>query len=190
MNLKNVDGVLFYSFAADSYGNNNIEEMWLKFTGCFREDEKNFIDELSSKNICDISSFDLERFAKIKRQMEVHELLPKYIERRCSEEEHSLVYDFVTKSLVDFIDTRITDDEKILASDFVNSLSKDKLKEYIDLKKDNYDELSFYDAYVLFIANKKYYRLVNAENSEKLRLKNAKYNQDLIRHLVKDYGML
>ena len=188
--LKNINGLLFYSFACDSYGNNNTEEMWLKFTGYLREDEKELLRKIQSSFVTDIAPDDLEMYASIKRQMEVHKLLPKYIEQNCSDEEHSIVFDFVTKSLVDFIESRMTDEEKRNASTFVQSMPKDILKDFIDSNKDKYNELSVYEAYVLYLANDTYYRIVSNERIERQRIEDAVYNQNLVKHLVRDYGIL
>ena len=185
--LKNVDGILFYAIANDCYGNMNTKEMWLKFSGHLKEEEKKLLKEIQNSDITSISEDKLEKYIKIKNQIDVHKLLPKYYAQECNEKEHSLVYDFVTNSLKDFIDDRMTQEEKDGADNLVYSMSKDDLKNFINDLDGKYMELSTYIAYMLFLAKERYYYIDDIEKMEIRRIKDAQRNRNLIKHLVNDY---
>ncbi len=188
--LKNQDEKLFYVIANDIGYCNNSKEMWLKFSGHLKDDEKELLSEIQNENITDISLDKLEKYCKIKRQMEVHKLLPKYFEQRCSVKEHNLVYDFVTSSLKDFIESRMTEEEMTGAYTLVSSMTKDDLKKFIDYLDGKFMELSTYMAYVLLLANKRYYEMDNMEQMEARRIENAQSASRLSRQLAKDYGII
>jgi len=188
--LKNQDGILFYAIASDIGYCNNPEEVWLKFSGYLKEDEKELLSKIQNDDITNISFDKLEKYSQIKRQMEVHKLLPKYFEQKCSEEEHNIVYDFVTSSLKKFIESRLTDEEITGAYTLVSSMSKDDLKKFIDYLNGKFMELSVYMAYVLLIANKRYYEIDNIEQMEARRIESAQSASRLRRQLAKDYGII
>ncbi len=168
----------------------NIDiEIWIKFINHYKESELDFLDECKKKSIDDMSAEELNRYTRLSKQNKIAMLFNKYKERKCTKEEHDAVRKNIEKHhLETFVASRMTKEEKDSASKFIDNLSKEELEKYIDANKDNYESLSVYDAYVLFIAREKLHD-INAREHAKETMRRDAYNaQHLVKSLMRDFG--
>ena len=126
---------------------------------------------------------------RIKKQIEISKLLLKYKEKQCTKEEYDQVVEFMHTSLKNFVDNRITDEEKSMAKLIVSNLTtKQDLKEYIESNEGRYDSLNILTAYTLFIVKEKLYNIDHNELNKKIIIEKRNRELNLIRSLARDYG--
>jgi hypothetical protein len=131
----------------------------------------------------------MEKYHNIKKQMVTSELLVKYKNKECTQEEHNQVVEFMHTSLKEFVRSRLTEEELDSANIFIKTLeAKEQLQKYIDSQEANYMDLSIYNAYVLFIAKEKLYYLQQEATNEKIRSEQVERAIKLKKSLVRDYG--
>ena len=180
-----------YTIQVDSYVINKPFKTWEKFASYLKDDEIIFLERIKSSDITTLSVSDLEKYNKIKNQIEVSKLIGKYSNQSCTNEEHDLVYNFVNKSLNDFMEDRMSEEEKVNARLFASSLkTKEELENYINDKESKYDELSAYEAYELYVVKTRHYAITTCENNEKNRIETLQRERNLRRKLISDYGVI
>ena len=187
---SNKKGILYYLVISDSCANmSNALDIWIKFTSYISPDDLLFIDEIQNKKVASYSEKELDRYYKLKKQIEMSKLLLKYKKQECNEDEYDKVVEFMKTSLREYVRSKVTDEEMISASKFVDNLyNAGTLEEYIDIKQKKYDKLDIYEAYVLFTAKERLYDIRQKELNERiLRESKEEYNH-LIKKLARDYG--
>ena len=154
---------LSYLTISDSYANDNTLDIWIKFTEHLKQDELLLIN----KDISSLSQLELDKYNSIKKQLNMSLLFRKYKNKECTKEEHDFVLSYMHNSLKSFVKNRMTNEEQSSAYSFISTLSKDEIIEYINQKEEKYDELSAYEAYVLFIAKEQLYNKEQTEYNKK-----------------------
>jgi hypothetical protein len=184
------ESTLLYPIISDSYANiDNALDIWMKFTSYLKPEELLFIDELKDKNISSISQSEMDKYNNIRKQIVTSELLVKYKNKECTQEEHNQVVEFMHTYLKKFIKSRLTEEALDSANIFIETLeTEEQLKKYINLQEVNYMDLNIYNAYVLFIAKEKLYYLQQKSINEKIRSEQFERAISLKRSLVRDYG--
>lgn len=163
---------LSYAVTCDSYANvHNALEIWIKFTGLSKE-EIDFINELNQFPIYLIDVDKIQKYLKIRERIELTKLLIKYKNRKCTQEEHDKVVDYMQNtSLRNLVNSGVSEEEKKKASLFLNDFETiGDLKKYIESQENDYTELSIYDAYILFYAKEKLYNIEQRESNLKKSL--------------------
>ena len=168
----------------------NIDiDIWIKFVSYFKKSELEFLEDMKNKDIDDMEVSELERYTELSRQNKVANLFKKYKEKNCTKEEHDAVKKFMEQNdLENFVNSRMTDEEIGDARSFINDLTKDQLQEYINVTNLNYENLSVYDAYVLFIAKERLYAIETMDFVEDTMRKEAENAQHLHMSLLRDFG--
>lgn len=184
------DSTLSYPIISDSFANiNNALDIWIKFTSYLKPEELLLMHELSNKEISSFSQYEMDEYYRIKKQIEISKLLLKYKEKQCTKEEYDQVVEFMHASLKNFVDNRITDEEKSMAKIIVSNLTtKQDLKEYIESNEGRYDSLNILTAYTLFIVKEKLYNIEHNELNKKIIIEKRNRELNLIRSLARDYG--
>lgn len=112
----------------------------------------------------------MDEYNRIRKQIEISELLVKYKNKACTYEEHEQVIQFMNISLKSFVQSRLTEEELITTAKYISQLeTKQQLQEYIELHQIKYEDLSTYDAYILFMVKEKIYHLNQKELNENPR---------------------
>lgn len=182
---------LSYPVSCDSYANvSNALEIWIKFTSYFSKEEIEYINELNQLPIYLIQADKIQKYLKIRERMELSKLLIKYKNRKCTQEEHDKVVDYMQNtSLRILVNSRVSEEEKKKVSLFLNDFETiGYLKKYIESKGNDYTELSIYDAYILFYAKEKLYNIEQSELNDKIRNEKIERASSLKKSLTKDYG--
>lgn len=131
----------------------------------------------------------MDEYYRIKKQLLISELLVKYKNQDCTQEEHEQVVEFMKTSLKSFVKSRLSEKEVELASIYISDLEmNEQLKEYINSQQEMYDHLSIYEAYVLFEAKERLYYLEQRKLNEKNRSEQIKRVASLKNSLIRDYG--
>ena len=182
---------LSYPVSCDSYANvSNALEIWIKFTSYFSKEEIEYINELNQLPIYLILADKIQKYLKIREKMELSKLLIKYKNRKCTQEEHDKVVDYMQNtSLRNLVNSRVSEEEKEKVSLFLNDFETiGDLKKYIESKDNDYTELSIHDAYILFYAKEKLYNIEQSELNDKIRNEKIEKASSLKKSLIRDYG--
>jgi len=188
--IDNNSTLLSYPVISDSYANlENALDIWMKFTGYLRPEELLFLEEVKDKNFDSISPNEMDEYYRIKKQLLISELLLKYKNKECTEEEHNQVFEFMHTSLKSFVQSRLADDEIKLAFKYISELEiNEQLKKYIETQQKIYENLNVYESYILFEAKERLYYLEQKKLNEQIRSEQEKRNASLKKSLIKDYG--
>ena len=183
-----------YVTITDSYANKNTLDIYIKFISYFTDEDIIFLDNLIDKDISLLTQVELDKYYKLKAQLNMSELFKKYRDRKCTDEEHDIVLDFMkNNSLKSFVRKSVNADDKVKAYKFIEDLfneSIESLKEYIDLTERRYDELSVYDSYVLFEAKEYLYRIEQGQLNEKIESELLEHEKKLRKSLIRNYGLI
>lgn len=122
--------------------------------------------------------------------MELSKLLIKYKNRKCTQEEHDKVVDYMQNTFLrNLVNSRVSEEEKKKVFLFLNNFETIRdLKKYIESKGNDYTELSIYDAYILFYAKEKLYNIEQSEINDKIRNEKIERASSLKKSLTRDYG--
>ena len=165
--MRNNEDRMDYPVKSDSEANlNNALDIWLKFTSSLKSEELLFVGNIKNKKISKLSFEDVQKFNRIKEQLEMSKLFVKYKKKECTKEEHDKVSNYMNNSLRDFVKSRVSEEEIESANEFVDELSKKSLEEFIRINQAKYSELDIYDAYVLFIAKERLHQLFQKEANQ------------------------
>lgn len=164
--------------------------IWMKTTNYLRKDEVEFLNTIKEKNVLDLTVEELEKYSKIKKQMEVSKLLSKYEDHNCTEEEHDLVCDFMDENSIEsFMRSRLTEEEAINSFSFVASLKdKNELEEFVHNEEENFDNLTVQELFTLYQACSRLKNINDRELNDRIRDEQIRRDQALIRSLNRDYG--
>lgn len=164
-------------------------DIWIKFVSYLKEDEVLFLESIKNKDIDSLSQNDFDNYYRIKSQINMSKLLKKYKNRECNKEEHDYVFNYMKNNdLESFINNRMTDEENNKSYNFIKSLSKESLDNYIDTNKNIFNELSIYDAYNLLNAEKELYNINNNEINNHILEEQRRSDRVLHKALIKEYG--
>ena len=188
--IKNYEEELYYPVKCDSKANiNNALDIWMKFSNYLTTEELLFIDGLKNKELNALSQTELDKYHRIKKQLDFSKLLLKYKNKSCTREEHNFVSQFMNTSLKEFVKSKVTKEQQESAERIISNLfEKKELEQYIELQQEQYDALSIYESYVLFIAKEKKYNEIQKETTEKIRNEQLERAIRLRKNLIRDYG--
>jgi len=188
--IKNYEEELYYPVKCDSEANiNNVLDIWMKFSNYLTTEELLFMDGLKNKELNALSQTELDKYYRIKKQLDFSKLLLKYKNKSCTREEHNFVLQFMNTSLKEFVKSKVTKEQQESAERIISNLfEKKELEQYIELQQEQYDALSIYESYVLFIAKEKKYNEIQKETTEKIRNEQLDRAIRLKKNLIRDYG--
>lgn len=188
--IKNYEEELYYPVKCDSEANiNNALNIWMKFSNYLTTEELLFMDGLKNKELNAFSQTELDKYHRIKKQLDFSKLLLKYKNKSCTREEHNFVSQFMNTSLKEFVKSKVTKEQQESAERIISNLfEKKELEQYIELQQEQYDALSIYESYVLFIAKEKKYNEIQKETTEKIRNEQLERAIRLRKNLIRDYG--
>lgn len=188
--IKNYEEELYYPVKCDSEANiNNALDIWMKFSNYLTTEELLFMDGLKNKELNAFSQTELDKYHRIKKQLDFSNLLLKYKNKSCTREEHNFVSQFMNTSLKEFVKSKVTKEQQESSKRIISNLfEKKELEQYIELQQEQYDALSIYEAYVLFIAKEKKYNEIQKETTEKIRNEQLEGAIRLRKNLIRDYG--
>lgn len=183
-----------YVTITDSYANKNTLDIYIKFMSCLEDDELKFLESLKGKDIFSLSQIDLDKYYRIRTQLNMTELFKKYKNRECTKEEHDRVIEYMKNNpLKNFVRSKISFNDKYKAQKFIENLSnesKESSKNYIELQESKYDELSIYDSYVLFELKEYLYSIEQNELNDRIRKESLEREKKLRKSLIRDYGLM
>lgn len=146
----------------------------------------------SHKNIENMSLEELKEYKEQFEQVKMAELFFKYQNKECTELEHDLVYHYmINHSIEELMESKMNEKElnqaKILLAELKN-LSSSEIKNYIQEKNSDYNNLSKIDAYVLHYISIFNYNKASTETTKKIIQQNKEKEVKLRKSLHKDYG--
>lgn len=102
----------------------------------FSKEEIEYINELNQLPIYLIQADKIQKYLKIRERMELSKLLIKYKNRKCTQEEHDKVVDYMQNtSLSNLVNSRVSEEEKKKVSLFLNDFETiEDLKNIQNLK--------------------------------------------------------
>ena len=170
--LKN-NNRMSYPIICDSYPNSDIAlETWIEFTGYLKPEEISFIESIKEKDFTSFTDFEMDEYHRIKKQKAMHKLLEQYQKRKCTLEEHNQVVEYMYSSLTELVESRLDVDEIEIANRHISELEENgMLENYVESHQGIYENLSIYEAYVLFKAKEKIYELMQLELREQMKNK-------------------
>ena len=141
----------------------SLDREWIKWLSYVPEFKKERLDMLNNKMVKDVSLEELKEIRKYKKQIRALELLEKYNNEEISKEEQLKVYYFLRYvDIMEFMLSNLSFDEVLSARDKIRYYSEyaySELKSEINKLKEDYDNLSMVDSYLLhelsIIYNKK-----------------------------------
>ena len=146
----------------------------------------------SHKNIENMSLEELKEYKEQFEQVKMAELFFKYQNKECTELEHDLVYHYmINHSIEELMESKMNEKElnqaKILLAELKN-LSSSEIKNYIQEKNSDYNNLSKIDAYVLHYISIFNYNKASTETTKKIIQQNKEKEVILRKSLHRDYG--
>ena len=163
---------------------------WERFANHYKEDEIEFLNKLKDKSVLDLTLEELEQYKKLKLQMELAKLLPKYREHNCTQEEHDIVSNFFDEySISAFMKSRLTDEEFNSSIRALASIKEDELSDFIQHNEEKFNDLSVQDTYTLYLASSRLKVIRDKDLNDRIRRESYERDQALIRSLNKDYGI-
>ena len=146
----------------------------------------------SHKNIENMSLEKLKEYKEQFEQVKMAELFFKYQKKECTELEHDLVYHYmINHSIEELMESKMNEKElnqaKILLAELKN-LSSSEIKNYIQEKNSDYNNLSKIDAYVLHYISIFNYNKASTETTKKIIQQNKEKEVKVRKSLHKDYG--
>ena len=147
---------------------------------------------ISHKNIENMSLEEIKEYKEQFEQVKMAELFFKYQNKECTELEHDLVYHYmINHSIEELMESKMNEKElnqaKILLAELKN-LSSSEIKNYIQEKNSDYNNLSKIDAYVLHYISIFNYNKASTETTKKIIQQNKEKEVKLRKSLHKDYG--
>ena len=126
--IKNYEEELYYPVKCDSVANiNNALDIWMKFSNHLTTDELLFMDGLKNKELNAFSQTELDKYHRIKKQLDFSKLLLKYKNKSCTREEHNFVSQFMNTSLKEFVKSKVTKEQQESAERIINLIQRKKL---------------------------------------------------------------
>jgi len=170
-----------YKVKVDSIANSNdILDIWLLFTSHLKLEETHLLNENDINN--------LNKYIHILKLKKMHNLLVKYKNESCTDDEYEEISTFINKPIIDLMNDRLTKKELDYANDYLNTLdTEEKLKEYISTQKD-FKDLDVVEAYILYHAKDKLRNIINSNINKKIKKEKDERNSNLIKSLNKDYN--
>lgn len=193
LETKAFESQLLYSVSSDSYANiDHTLDEWIRFLSYVKPGEKNFLKELNSRSLYQLTTDEIKKYLKIKEQKTMTDLFIKYKNKDCTKNEHDCVCEYMRNSLEDFMRSRLTEDElnesyKTLATFREKEIQE--LEDYIKDKISNYNNLTLVDAYILYEVREIRYNKKTDEINNKIINKQKVQVKFLRKSLVKDYGL-
>ena len=187
----NVTNPIMYSIRGDlAIKFEYLIPTWERFANHYKEEEIEFLNTLKDKSALDLTLEEIEQYKKLKLQMELAKLLPKYREHNCTQEEHDIVSNFFDEySISAFMKSRLTDEEFNNSIRAVASIKEDELSDYIQTNEENFDNLSAQETYTLYLASSRLKSIRDKELNDRIRRESQERDQALIRSLNRDYGI-
>jgi len=138
------------------YGNVNPLLEWLKWLSYEPKHEIDRKNYLNSKNIKTLTIYEIDELIKYRDYERMKILLTKYNNNLCSQSEYTEVFYYLSKSINELINIKLTKEEMIIAKDKLNNLSnisQEELNKKIKTEKkiENYLNLSMIDSYVFHV---------------------------------------
>ena len=147
---------------------------------------------ISHKNIENMSLEEIKEYKEKLEQVKMAELFFKYQNKECTELEHDLVYHYmINHSIEELMESKMNEKElnqaKILLAELKN-LSSSEIKNYIQERNSDYNNLSKIDAYVLHYISIFNYNKASTKTTKKIIQQNKEKEVKLRKNLHKDYG--
>lgn len=154
---------------------------WLSYTPEF---ENKYIIDLTNKRAVDLSSDELNKLKKYKKQQEMINVFKRYLSDECKPEDILPVYDYIKSTpLNSLMNSKLTSEERTEANKLIKETAKLPLIDLCNLikgKKENYSSLSMIEAYAIHklddIANAKSSAKLHREISAQIKLKRYEYD--------------
>ena len=133
---------------------------WIKWLSYVPEFQKARIQKLNSKVVEELTLEELDEVRAYKSQIRMLELFKRYGTDQISKDEYMEVYDFmVNQSINKLMLSKLSSKELKYAKDQIqhfSQISSEELREKVNAeqKKDNYENLSMVDSYVLHIISR------------------------------------
>lgn len=166
----------------------NFLDEWIKFTSVLTKEELELI-----KNDISFTDNDFYKIQNVKNIQRMNYIFKKYKAKKCNNEEYLEAQKYMDNSISEFMDTRLSEDEKDYAKCFADTIQEENpeiIKDYIFTAVEKYDELSLADAYILRIVISNYIDKINKECNEKIIEESKERNISLRKSLIKEYGNL
>ena len=146
---------------------------------------------ISHKNIENMSLEELQEYKEQFEQVKMAELFFKYQNKECTELEHDLVYHYmINHSIEQLMESKMNEKELNQTKIFLDELKKlpsSEIKNYIQEKNSDYNNLSKIDAYVLHYISIFNYNKASTEATKKIIQQNKEKEVKLRKSLHKDY---
>ena len=189
---KAFENQLLYPVSSDSYANiDNTLDEWIRFLSYVKPDEKNFLKELNSRSLGQLTTDEIKKYLKIKEQKRMADLFIKYKNKNCTREEHDSVSGYMKNSLKDFMRNRLTESELDESYEILDVLRKKEIPElecYVKSKTDNYSDLTLFEAYILYEVREIDYCKKGDDVNNTIRNRQIEEQISLKKSLVRDYG--
>lgn len=169
----------------------DVLEEWIKWLSYVNEEDVKYLGE-SNKKLKEMTLEEIKKYKNVQEQQIMKELFKKYAMKKCSMEEHDMVYNYMDNSIVDLMNSKINSKERRKIEELLDNLKKqsiDEVEKLIQVKLSDYVKLSKVESYVLhFIIIYNYDRICNQTN-EKIEKTTKENNLNLRKKLIKDYGI-
>lgn len=169
----------------------DVLEEWIKWLSYVNEEDVKYLGE-SNKKLKEMTLEEIKKYKNVQEQQIMKELFKKYAMKKCSMEEHDMVYNYMDNSIVDLMNSKINSKERRKIEELLDNLKKqsiDEVEKLIQVKLSDYVKLSKVESYVLhFIIIYNYDRICNQTN-EKIEKIKKENNLNLRKKLIKDYGI-
>lgn len=169
----------------------DVLEEWIKWLSYVNKEDVKYLGE-SNKKLKEMTLEEIKKYKNVQEQQIMKELFKKYAMKKCSMEEHDMVYNYMDNSIVDLMNSKINSKERRKIEELLDNLKKqsiDEVEKLIQVKLSDYVKLSKVESYVLhFIIIYNYDRICNQTN-EKIEKIKKENNLNLRKSLIKDYGI-
>ena len=167
-------------------GPNYSEKEWIKWLDYIPNFQLQRIDYLSSKQVTELTNNEKEELTTLRKELKMRNISKKYEDKETSVADRLEYADYTTQEHLDSIISRkLTIEEynraKKQIQEIVDTLSYAELEQYCELLKNNFNDLSMIDLFVLREVNRKFVLKTSKKSSKQLtyqlkKNENMRYN--------------
>ena len=143
LNKKNLKG-------KSGLGTIDLATEWIKWLSYEPEHETAKIKKIYAKKTEELTIDELHTLITYKERKEMLELIKKYQAATCNEEEYLKVFNYINKDINEIAVEKLTKEELKQAKTEMLNIDK-KSKDELKTMKENYNDLSMVDAYILHV---------------------------------------
>lgn len=166
-------------------GPNYSEKEWMKWLDYIPKFQKERMEYLSEKPMTELTDSEIEELRSLRKELKIRDIAKNYENNKTSIEDRLEYIEYTTQENLDsIIHKKLTTEEYkngvVRIKKIIDTLSYEELKQYCESTKNNFDNLSMIDLFVLREVNRVF--LVKADEKSRKQLSYQLERNEIMRH--------